>query len=155
MQNERLVSQLKLLMDILKKKLNMLEEILSITENQGIVLKSMPDDRQMFMNMFEEKQTRIDSISSGDDVFNRLFGTVIEEVKNSKTSYKQYIAEMQKLVKKVMETEIKIRLEERNNVKYMQRIINVVPLKIAAKHYNIQKNQKITDAVKYKNRIHE
>lgn len=147
MENESKV-QLNLLIDILNKKLAMLQEILAITENQGIVLKSTPEDRQMFMSMFEEKQIRIDNISSGDDIFNRLFKDTITQVKTQKTSYKKQISSMQKLVKAIMDTEIKIRLEERNNTKYMQRVINVVPMKIATREYSNQKNRKITDAIK-------
>lgn len=146
--NDELKVQLNLLIDILNKKFNMLQEILVITENQGIVLKSAPEDRQMFMSMFEEKQIRIDNISSGDDIFNRLFNDTISEVKTQKTSYKEQISSMQKLVKAIMDTEIKIRLEERNNTKYMQRVINVVPMKIATREYSNQKNRKITDAIK-------
>lgn len=146
--NDELKVQLNLLIDILNKKFNMLQEILAITENQGIVLKSAPEDRQMFMSMFEEKQIRIDNISSGDDIFNRLFNDTISEVKTQKTSYKEQISSMQKLVKAIMDTEIKIRLEERNNTKYMQRVINVVPMKIAIREYSNQKNRKITDAIK-------
>lgn len=146
--DDELNVQLNLLIDILNRKLSMLEEILSITENQGIVLKSAPQDRQIFMSMFEEKQTRIDSISSGDDIFNRLFNKTIEKVKIQKTSYKQQIGSMQKLVKSIMDTEIRIRLEERNNTKYMQHVINAVPMKIAAKEYLNQKNRKITDTIK-------
>lgn len=146
--NYELKVQLNLLIDILNKKFNMLQEILVITENQGIVLKSAPEDRQMFMSMFEEKQIRIDNISSGDDIFNRLFNDTISEVKTQKTSYKEQISSMQKLVKAIMDTEIKIRLEERNNTKYMQRVINVVPMKIATREYSNQKNRKITDAIK-------
>ncbi len=146
--DDKLNIQLNLLIDILNKKLSMLEEILSITENQCIVLKSAPQDRQMFMSMFEEKQIRIDSIASGDDIFNRLFNETIEKVKLQKTSYKHQISTMQKLVKTIMDTEIRIRLEERNNTKYMQHIINAVPMRMVTKKYLNQKNKKIIDEIK-------
>ncbi len=146
--DNKLNIQLNLLIDILNKKISMLEEILSITENQGIVLKSAPQDRQIFMSMFEEKQIRIDSIASGDDIFNRLFNETIEKVKLQKVSYKQQISTMQRLVKTIMDTEIRIRLEERNNTKYMQRIINAVPMKMATKKYLSQKNKRIVDEIK-------
>jgi len=144
--------QLKLLVNILDKKYNTLQEILSITENQGTVLKSVPSDREMFQFMFDEKQTRIDSISSGDDIFNRMFAKVMEDVKKEKTNYKPQIIQMQTLVKAIMHIEIRIRLEERNNKKYLQNIINPVPMQIAAKEYQHQKNVKITDALKSKKR---
>jgi hypothetical protein len=152
MSNEQLEIQLKLLINILDKKYTTLQEILSITENQGTVLKSVPSDREMFQFMFDEKQTRIDSISAGDDLFNRMFGSVMEAIKKEKNSYKSYIAQMQTLVKAIMHIEIRIRLEERNNKKYLQNIINPVPRQMAAKEYQHQKNVKITDALKSKKR---
>lgn len=152
MSSDQLVIQLKLLINILDRKYTTLQEILSITENQGTVLKSVPSDREMFQFMFDEKQTRIDSISSGDDIFNRMFGKVMEDIKKEKTSYKSQIAQMQTLVKAIMHIEIRIRLEERNNKKYMQNIINPVPMQIAAKEYQHQKTVKITDALKSKKR---
>lgn len=142
-------AQIKLLTDILNKKFEILKEILSITENQGIVLKSSPNERELFMNMFDEKQNRIDNISAGDDVFNKIFTPVIEQIKYNKVSYKSYIASMQKLVKAIMDIEIRIKLEERNNLKYMQNIINTVPMSMATKQYSRQK-QKLKDIIKQK-----
>lgn len=148
MDNDELAVQLKLLMDILAKKLNILQEILSITENQGILLKSTPENRELFMDMFDEKQVRIDNILAGDEIFNKIFMPLMEQVKVQKSSYKSYIADMQRLVKSVMDLEIRIRLEERNNNKYIQNIINTIPMKVAAKHYSYQKTQKIKDYIK-------
>lgn len=152
MATEQLDIQLKLLIDILNKKFSMLNEILSITENQGILLKSCPDNREMFLSMFDEKQIRIDNISSGDDIFNRIFKVIVEDIKRENTSYKVYVSDMQVLVKAIMDLEIRIRLEERNNTKYMKKVINTVPMKVVAKHYNHQKTQKISDAIKPKKR---
>lgn len=149
MDDVQLNIQLKLLSDILNKKFSILQEILSITENQGVILKSMPNEKEMFFSMFNEKQIRIDNINSGDEIFNRMFGTLMEKIKAEKTSYKTYIAEMQKCVKTIMDIEIKIKLQERNNNKYMQNIINVVPMNIVAKQYAHQKNQKIKDAINH------
>lgn len=141
-------TQFKLLIDILTKKYNTLSEILSITENQGIILKTMPEEREMFMGMVEEKQTRIDSISTGDDIFNKVFAETMEILKKEKNTYKTYIVQMQKLIKAIMDMEIRIRLEERNNQKRMQNAINIIPMKLAAKHYANQKTQTVKQAVK-------
>jgi len=141
-------TQFKLLIDILTKKYNTLSEILSITENQGMILKTMPEEREMFMGMVEEKQTRIDSISTGDDIFNKVFAQTMEVLKKEKNTYKAYIAQMQKLIKAIMDMEIRIRLEERNNQKRMQNAINIMPMKLAAKHYANQKTQTVKNAVK-------
>ena len=115
-----------------------------------MILKTMPEERQMFMGMFEEKQTRIDSISTGDDIFNKVFAETMEILKKEKNTYKTYIAEMQRLIKAIMDIEIRIRLEERNNQKRMQNAINIMPMRLAAKQYAKQKTQTVKDAVRKK-----
>lgn len=145
-------TQFKLLIDILTKKYDTLSEILSITENQGMILKTMPEEREMFMGMVEEKQTRIDSISTGDDIFNKVFAETMEILKKEKNTYKTYIAEMQRLIKAIMDMEIRIRLEERNNQKRMQNAINIMPMRLAAKQYAKQKTQTVKDLVKNGNK---
>ncbi len=145
-------TQFKLLIDILTKKYDTLSEILSITENQGMILKTMPEEREMFMGMVEEKQTRIDSISTGDDIFNKVFAETMEILKKEKNTYKTYIAEMQRLIKAIMDMEIRIRLEERNNQKRMQNAINIMPMRLAAKQYAKQKTQTVKDLVKNSNK---
>lgn len=145
-------TQFKLLIDILTKKYDTLSEILSITENQGMILKTMPEEREMFMGMVEEKQSRIDSISTGDDIFNKVFAETMEILKKEKNTYKTYIAEMQRLIKAIMDMEIRIRLEERNNQKRMQNAINIMPMRLAAKQYAKQKTQTVKDLVKNGNK---
>lgn len=145
-------TQFKLLIDILTKKYDTLSEILSITENQGMIFKTMPEEREMFMGMVEEKQTRIDSISTGDDIFNKVFAETMEILKKEKNTYKTYIAEMQRLIKAIMDMEIRIRLEERNNQKRMQNAINIMPMRLAAKQYAKQKTQTVKDLVKNSNK---
>ncbi len=143
MDKEQLDIQIKLLLDILNKKLTILQEILSITENQSTILKSIPHNREMFLCMFDEKQNRINDISAGDDIFNRLFETVIQEIRTNAGLYKSYVADMQKLVKEIMDMEIRIKLEEHNNRKYIQTVINPVPRNVAIQHYVKQKNNKL------------
>lgn len=110
--------KLGILMDCIKKKEQALVEILSITENQGTVLQSdlTGDEIRAFMvQMNREKQIYIQTVLQSDTMFENMLKEIGPKLDANPRLYKQRIAELQSMIRRVMDMDVKIRVQEGQN----------------------------------------
>ena len=118
-------TKLNILIDGLKKKEEALAEIVRITENQGSVIHSeMPlaEVEAFMLEMNEVKQGFIQQVLRCDALFESILKEVGPELDATQDSYQSHVAEMQKYIRRVMDLDVKVRVnEEENNQKLSQR----------------------------------
>lgn len=111
--------KLEILLDGLKKKQNSLKEIVNITNNQQVVIKSHLTHAEIMafiLEMNREKQQFIKIVKDCDNMFELLLKEVGPTLDEQVNMYKPQVAELQKYIKQVMDLDVKIRvLEEENN----------------------------------------
>ena len=112
-------TKLNILIDGLRKKEQSLLEIVNITENQGTVLESeLPQEQiQTFVaNMNMEKQAHIQDVIKCDNLFEKILNEIGKALDKSPESYVEQVQTIQEGIKKVMDLDVKVRvLEEKNN----------------------------------------
>ena len=111
--------KLEILLDGLKKKQNALEEIVNITTNQQVVIKSRLTHTEIMAFILEmniEKQQFIKIVKTCDDMFERLLQEVGPTLDAQVNMYKPQVADLQKYIRQIMDLDKNIRtLEEENN----------------------------------------
>jgi len=114
-------TQLQLLTDIILKKRTALEQILSITENQEVLLRAADfDGTEMFWTMNEEKQKLIEEVINADNFFERTFDE-LKDFDTSARAFPEIVRGLQDLVRDVTDFDVKIRLQEQKNRGYAYR----------------------------------
>ena len=107
-----------LLKDILKKKQGFLEQILNLTINQETILlceEKSEEHSIMFREMNDEKQKLIDMVISSDNLFQSIFESSTDDFNINAKTYTPQIKELQELIREVMDTDVKIRVQEQKN----------------------------------------
>lgn len=130
-------TKLAILKDILIKKKFALLQILSMTENQESLLiydKDNEEVQNMFSEINVEKKGLIDEVISCDNMFQSMFKEISEPLSNESKDYRNYVIELQQLIKEVMEIDNNIReIEQRNKNYFVQKNINLNPKILAPK----------------------
>ncbi|MDR1531102.1 MAG: hypothetical protein LBS62_02775 [Clostridiales bacterium] len=125
-------TSLKLLLDILLKKKETLTQIFNITENQGTALAAAADGHKadseelaaikfLFDGMNDEKQVLIDKVINGDNVFQDIFSRLGAEFEERAEEQAELIRLLQSGIKDVMDLDVKIRLQERQNQMFISK----------------------------------
>ncbi len=107
-----------ILAEILDKKLGALVQILSITENQQLVLQSLgqlENAAEIFHGMNEEKQRLIPTVIDCDSTFQSIFERFHDIIDEEADNHKLLVNDMQKRIKAVLDLDIKIRVQEEKN----------------------------------------
>lgn|GEM_PF-564012 len=116
---DKMVTELNIMIDGLKKKANALAEILNITENQRTVIESelsFEEIRDIIFQMNEGKQAAIQIVRTCDDMFEAMLKDIGQDLESRQDMYKPQVRKMQEGIRKVMDLDVKIRIgEEENN----------------------------------------
>lgn len=120
--------KLEVLADTLDKKQDILQQILTITENQESILiaeKDAPEAElaslsSMFLQMNDEKQKLIDKLLSSDTFFENVFREISDDFEARAEAHKPIIGKMQASIRRVTDLDVKIRLQEQRNRDVMQ-----------------------------------
>ncbi len=109
--------RIKILMDVLDKKIELLTTIYNITENQETILKleDFPDKNSFLNESMGEKQKLIDEVIIADDVFQSMYDQIKDHLKADTQQYKDFIINMQIRIKDIMDFDIRIRVKEERN----------------------------------------
>ena len=110
---------LLIMIQSLKKKIEVLECIIDANERQKIGLEDPSLDPDDFDKIVEEKAKYIEHLDLLDQGFDKLFERVKEEVNNNREFYKNEIKEMQALITFVTEKSNKIQVQEARNKELM------------------------------------
>lgn len=142
--------QVDLLIETLRKKKKLLEEIHTYTEEQRQVLNKDSFNPQEFQNIMTNKQVRIDLLSGLDDGFEATFERVKSTLSHQPVIYNEEIRQMQALIQEVNDIGIEIQVQEERNRRNFEAKIGGVRSeaksfrshKTAMKQYRTTYNQK-------------
>ena len=149
-------TKLVLLSDMLEKKHEILQQILTITENQKSIFVRENDTtaedwavlRDMLRQMNDEKQKLIDEHLNSDRLFQSIFAEISDEFEARVSDYKPVIEHMQAMIKSVIGLDTLIRVqEEKNRRVFESEIANLkstknVDFTKASKEYLIKQYEK-------------
>lgn len=106
---------LMIMIQSLKKKIQVLDCIIDANDRQKIGLEDSGLDPDDFDKIVEEKASYIEHLELLDQGFDKLFERVKEEVNQNREAYGAEIKEMQALIAVVMEKSNKIQVQEARN----------------------------------------
>lgn len=116
-------TKLVILSDMLEKKHEILQQILTITENQKSIFVRESDTadedlvvlRNMLRQMNDEKQKLIDEHLNSDRLFQNVFEEISDVFESRVVDYKPIIEGMQAMIKEVIGLDASIRVQEEKN----------------------------------------
>ena len=112
------LTYISILIDSLKKKIEVLERLRDDTEKQEEILSRDELDFDAFNKTIESKEKSIARLSELDDGFLEVYEKVAPLFKNDKESYENEITYLKELVRRVTDYSTMLTaLEERNKVK--------------------------------------
>ncbi|MCL2398901.1 MAG: hypothetical protein FWC91_04035 [Defluviitaleaceae bacterium] len=114
--------ELKVLIECLKKKKLVLKQIVSITENQGVVLSSGASHNEIytfFMHMNAEKQESIEKVLQYDQVFDDMLQKAGPILDANPSKYGEQVRTLQDLIRSVMDLDVQVRVAEDQNNKIL------------------------------------
>ncbi len=120
------------LQESLQKKLEVLNNILKLTEEQARILSVQKPDMDRFDQIIEEKDHLLELMGTLDRGFESLFAKVGSTLRDNKYEYQQQITEMQNLIRSITDTGLQIEGQEHRN-------------KTAFQHYLTGARQEIRD----------
>lgn len=112
---------IQILIETLQKQVEVLKEILEITQEQSVIAQDSEFDEIMLEKSLNKKEVLIARLNELDDGFTSVYGRVRSEVKDRQELYKDELRQMQELIKECTDLGVNIRvLEERNREKLTQ-----------------------------------
>ena len=109
---------LKNLDNILNEKIQLLNQILNISENQSMFILQLEDENSLnsyLSSSLKEKQKIIDRIKIIDDTFIKKFESFGGELNKNKDFFKDELKKMQNKIQSITDLDIKIRIQEEKN----------------------------------------
>jgi len=152
-------TKLTLLSDMLKKKHEILLQILTITENQKSIFihesESAAEDlavlRDMLRQMNDEKQRLIDEHLNSDRLFQRVFSEISDEFESRAQDYKSIVEGMQAMIAEVIKLDESIRVQEEKNRRVFEAEINSLKATKEAEFKNVNNVSKEAEFKNVKN----
>lgn len=110
-----------IMLQSLKKKLQVLEEIKRLNVLQKELLEDERADADEFDKTVEDKGKLIEQLEQLDSGFDKLFERVREELQEHKEDYKPQIAGMQEAIRKITDLSMELQAQEAKNKDLMTR----------------------------------
>ena len=108
---------LQMLADSLKKKCNLLLQLIQESNHQAEIVKSSEVDWELFDSSVEKKGELIEQLNKLDEGFDTMYQRIKIGLETDRLKYKVQIQEIQKLIKDVTEKSSKLMAtEERNKI---------------------------------------
>lgn len=104
-----------ILMESLQKKIEILNEIIRLNEEQKAIITKEKLDMDRLDDNTKDKGMLIDRLNRLDDGFQTVFERVQDELTTNKDSYHDEIIKMQNYIKKITELSMTIKAEEQRN----------------------------------------
>lgn len=105
----------RMMLDVLKRKERILNELLEKTKEQKILLKQEDMDQTRFHETLEEKGSLIEELNEIDEGFDALFKKVEKEIVSHREDYYNSIKEMQSRIGVVSDLGMQIQALESQN----------------------------------------
>lgn len=107
-----MVTYLDMLQDSLRKKLEILDKIMTCQKEESDMLKGGSMDRDVFDRSMTEKVELAESIDSLDDGFEKVYDRIREEMIAHKEGYVNQIRALQNMISEISEKNVLIQAEE-------------------------------------------
>ena len=115
---------IRLLIDTLGKKHDILNRLMQITVRQQDIINSESFDEDEFMNTISLKEELINGLSELDKGFELVYDRVRDELKDNGTMYKDEITSLKDLVTKVTDLSIRLQAMERSNKSSLEALLS-------------------------------
>ena len=134
----------------LRKKLELIKEILELTKEQNQILSKEDIDADYFERIVDEKDRKINEVLTIDKGFQSLFDKISVYIKANPQTYRQQILEMQNFIRTITDIGVEIEnLEYKNREKFKKYILlkrnNIKDFKVSNKtavsYYKNMSNQ--------------
>ena len=103
----------------LRKKLELVKELLEFTKEQNIILNEDDVDIDSFDKIVSEKDIRINEVLEIDKGFDSVFNKIGSTIKANPQEYRQQILELQNLIRTITDIGVEIEgLENKNKEKF-------------------------------------
>lgn len=137
---------LPIMIQSLKKKEAVLDEIIKVNMRQKEELENPALDPDDFDKTFSEKAVLIDELEVLDNGFQELFERVREEVDGNRERYREEIKQMQEYIRRLTEKSADIQAQEARNKELMTQKFAAVRKQVK----EVRKSQKVVNQY-YKN----
>ncbi|MFG6329453.1 MAG: hypothetical protein K1W06_08300 [Lachnospiraceae bacterium] len=108
----------------LRKKLELIKELLELTKEQSMILSKEDIDADHFERVVEKKEIKINEVLDIDKGFQSLFDKVSGIIKDNPQPYRQQILEMQNFIRAITDMGVEIEnLEYKNREKFKNLIL--------------------------------
>lgn len=112
---ENNTSYIEILIQSLKKKVEILEGIRTENKRQYEALKKEPMDEDVFEQTMETKDGYIQELNQLDQGFQMIYDRVKDILATQKETYAEEIRTLQSLIRKVMDESMAVEKEEKRN----------------------------------------
>lgn len=129
----------QIMIDSLKKKVDILNQITALNAEQKELIRADVLDLEAFDVTVEKKGECIDTLTNLDSGFQKLYDRVKEALDGKMDTYKPQIQEMQDLISKIMQLSMSIQAEEERN----KDTIKAHFAKLKKEVYQIKNSQKV------------
>ena len=111
---------LNILEESLRKKIEVLDEIIAKNEEQKKILEAEEFDPEVFDQNTQEKGELIDRLELLDSGFEKVFERVKEELETNKEAHKEQILRLQDAIRTITEKSVFIQTTEERNRKTVE-----------------------------------
>lgn len=108
-------SYIDIMIQSLKKKCQVLDEIAKLNERQQQVLEDPESEVDAFDKIVEDKSALIDQMDLLDSGFEKLYARTKEELQADKQAHADQIRTMQEYIRKVTDKSVEIQAQEARN----------------------------------------
>lgn len=114
---EEIYNKINNLNYLLDRKIQILNQVLTITENQNIVFKEFKNkETHEFIDIsLEEKQNLINELIDIDNMFLKIFESFSGSLNRNKQTFKEDIKNIQSKIQEIITIDLKIRIQEEKN----------------------------------------
>ena len=110
---------INILTDTLRRKAELLDRLILLTEEQEGIISSEAQDMESLENTFSEKEAGISQLNQLDEGFEKVYHHVKEAFEVNKEQYKDQIRMLQELIRSVTEKGARLQaMELRNRSKF-------------------------------------
>ncbi len=110
---------INILTDTLRKKINLLDQLISLTKEQEEIVSSNDSDRDRLEGTITEKEALINGLNQLDTGFEKVYQHVQAELQGNKNQYKDQILILQELILSITEKSSTLQaMELRNKGKF-------------------------------------
>lgn len=106
---------IKLLRDTLERKLQVLDQLILLTEQQDKVISAEHFDEDSFMQCIEKKEEFLGDLDKLDQGFERVYQAVSTELSTKKELFKGDIFILQELITKITDRSVSLQAMEKRN----------------------------------------